>query len=295
MNSIRVVTVTYNASSFILEFINCFIAASAYSYNHGLNVDLTVLDNCSHDDTTDIVEAAISKKNIDFKLIRNTKNIGSSAGYNQVINSLQADDDDYVMLINNDTLFAKDFFDLIYASIDEKFAVITPSIVCYPEVEKFWFRGGVLSDISPTGIKLSPRYRDRVTYAPSCCWLFKKEVFSQVGGFDERYFVYWEDADFCRSLLHLGLRIKLEPLAKLSHRVSASSSSEFAVQQFSKNQILYMKKHFAFPKFVIMLMVILFVGILRVVLVQESFSLARIRFFHIFSSLKLVLNRSFTQ
>lgn len=295
MNSIRVVTVSYNASSFVLEFVNCFMAASAYSYNHGLKVDLTVLDNFSDDDTAAIVEAAIREKNINAKLVRNTKNIGSSAGYNQVINSLEAAPGEYILLINNDTLFSKDFFNLIYASLDQEFAVITPSIVCYPEVEKFWFRGGVLSDTSPTGIKLSACYGERVTYAPSCCWLFKKEVFSQVGGFDERYFVYWEDADFCRSLRQLNLRIKLEPLAKLSHRVSASSSSEFAVQQYSKNQILYMNKHFAWPKFFIMLIVILFVGILRVVLVRESLSLARIRFFYIFSSLRLVLSRSFSR
>lgn len=47
--------------------------------------------------------------------------------------------------------------------------------------------------------------------------LFRREVFARAGGFDERYFLYYEDVDLCRRLNRLGYRVQLVPAARVMH------------------------------------------------------------------------------
>jgi hypothetical protein len=47
--------------------------------------------------------------------------------------------------------------------------------------------------------------------------LFRSEIFGAAGGFDERYFLYCEDADICLSLLKRGLRVALVPEVSVTH------------------------------------------------------------------------------
>jgi len=47
--------------------------------------------------------------------------------------------------------------------------------------------------------------------------LFRREVFERAGGFDERYFLYYEDVDLCRRLARLGYRVQLVPAARVVH------------------------------------------------------------------------------
>ena len=50
-----------------------------------------------------------------------------------------------------------------------------------------------------------------------------RTAFARVGGFDERYFLYWEDADLCRRLRGAGFEIRYVPAAVAVHQVGQSS------------------------------------------------------------------------
>jgi len=56
--------------------------------------------------------------------------------------------------------------------------------------------------------------------------LIKKDIFNQVGGFDDKYFMYYEDLELCRKLRKLGLKVIYMPNAEVGHRVGGSVSDK---------------------------------------------------------------------
>jgi GT2 family glycosyltransferase len=69
----------------------------------------------------------------------------------------------------------------------------------------------------------------------------------QVGGFDERYFLYWEDADLCRRLRKQGYRVAYVAGATAIHRVGHSSRDvrSSAIRAFHESAYLYYSTHVA--------------------------------------------------
>jgi len=82
----------------------------------------------------------------------------------------------------------------------------------------------------------------------SCaCVLARREAIVAAGGFDERYFLYWEDADLCRRLRTRGYEVRYVPGATAVHRVGLSSRTARApsVRAFHDSAYLYYATHVA--------------------------------------------------
>jgi GT2 family glycosyltransferase len=77
--------------------------------------------------------------------------------------------------------------------------------------------------------------------------LARRDVLLQVKGFDERYFLYWEDADLCRRVRALGYQVRYVPTATAIHRVGHSSRDgrATAVRAFHESAYLYYAIHVA--------------------------------------------------
>lgn len=86
-----------------------------------------------------------------------------------------------------------------------------------------------------------------VDWVSGACMLIRREAFEAVGGFDERYFMYWEDADLCRRLRHAGHRVRYVPPATAVHRVGHSSRTAQAasIRAFHRSALLYYTTHVA--------------------------------------------------
>ncbi len=54
--------------------------------------------------------------------------------------------------------------------------------------------------------------------------LIRHETFDTLGGFDERFFLYWEDADFCRRALDAGWTTMYAPVAEVVHHTARTSA-----------------------------------------------------------------------
>jgi N-acetylglucosaminyl-diphospho-decaprenol L-rhamnosyltransferase len=66
------------------------------------------------------------------------------------------------------------------------------------------------------------------------CMLFPNAVFARLGGFDERYFLYYEDVDLCARLRLLGYEVLVNPQAKVTHHA----------QRTSRRSMTYLRWHF---------------------------------------------------
>jgi GT2 family glycosyltransferase len=77
------------------------------------------------------------------------------------------------------------------------------------------------------------------------CLMTPRHVFEQVGGFDESFFLYWEDADYCRRVADLGLRRVLVPHVQVRHAGgrSAGRSPETSIRAFHDSAYRMFRKH----------------------------------------------------
>jgi GT2 family glycosyltransferase len=86
-----------------------------------------------------------------------------------------------------------------------------------------------------------------VDWVSGACLIIKREALAAVNGFDERYFMYWEDADLCRRLRQRGYTIRYVPMASAVHRVGQSSRTARAssIRAFHDSAYLYYATHVA--------------------------------------------------
>ena len=86
-----------------------------------------------------------------------------------------------------------------------------------------------------------------VDWLSGACMLVRREALQKMKGFDERYFLYWEDADLCRRLRGAGYHVRYVPGATAIHRVGHSSNRvrASAIRAFHKSAYLYYTTHVA--------------------------------------------------
>jgi GT2 family glycosyltransferase len=86
-----------------------------------------------------------------------------------------------------------------------------------------------------------------VDWMSGACLLARRDALEKVGGFDERYFLYWEDADLCRRLRFAGYHVRYVPGATAVHDVGHSSRTARAssIRAFHASAYRYYATHVA--------------------------------------------------
>ena len=86
-----------------------------------------------------------------------------------------------------------------------------------------------------------------VDWLSGACMLARRDALEEVGGFDERYFLYWEDADLCRRLRARGYHVRYVPEATAVHEVGHSSrrAKAASIRAFHASAYLYYTTHVA--------------------------------------------------
>jgi GT2 family glycosyltransferase len=93
--------------------------------------------------------------------------------------------------------------------------------------------------------------RDRAAYErPSspdwvsgACMLVRRSVLEEVGGFDERFFLYCEDKDLCRRIRAAGHEVRYEPSATARHQGGASAPRAGLLPVLARSRVAYARKH----------------------------------------------------
>jgi len=224
-----------------------------------------VVDNASEDGSAAIAEEFAPRA----RLIRNADNVGFGRGINQGVAASSAP---LVLIMNPDCRLVAGAVASMRAALDANpsCALVGPRILDPDGGVQGSARGdpdmltGLFGRTSPLrGLlpSLPVARRNVVTSAATAtgessvavdwvsgaCMLVRRSAFEAVGGFDERYFMYWEDADLCRRLRARGSQVRYVPGATAVHQVGHSSQTARAasVRAFHRSAYLYYTTHVA--------------------------------------------------
>lgn len=233
---ISVVVVSYNTREWLATCLGSLPAASqSHSY------EVIVVDNASRDGSADVVAEEFPQ----VRLVRNGENVGFGRAVNQGAALARGA---YLLLLNPDGYLAAGALDALvrFARDHSQYVIVggrtvTPtgdldprSCWAAPTLWSLWCSATLLSTLRPGSPWFDPEAMGRfrrdqarpVDIVTGCLLLVSLADWRELGGFDERYFVYGEDADLClRATAQTGRRCAITPEAVMVHAVGASSAS----------------------------------------------------------------------
>jgi GT2 family glycosyltransferase len=98
---------------------------------------------------------------------------------------------------------------------------------------------------APAGVSGALGTGGRVDWVSGACMLVRRRAFEQVQGFDENYWMYWEDADLCHRLHDAGWGTMLCTDAEARHSTGSSGRSERTIEAFHDSAARYYERHVA--------------------------------------------------
>lgn len=198
----------------------------------GGDVRILVVDNGSTDDSVARLHQAFGQTGAPIDLLETHANLGFAGGMNAGIRAALAQGAQSVLLLNNDTLIDPAMIQhLVDALAQHPAAGLAGPVIYYHDApNQIWRFGDNEHPWLPIprripDVRVAAGTGDPVTvdYITACAMLARKEVFDRVGYLDERFFFYFEDADFCRRVRAAGFAILGVPRAKMWHKVSVSA------------------------------------------------------------------------
>ena len=184
------------------------------------------------------------------KIILSPENNGFSSGNNIGIKQAISDGCEYVLLLNNDTVVDKYFLtELVNVADNNPHAgIVTGDILYYYAKNKLWYSAGDYNlqngDITMVSGAISSESKE-ISFACGCLMLIRRTVFEDIGLFDESFFLYTEDTDYCCKAQKAGWKIIWTNRSKIYHKVSASSGDISPFQQYYqiRNDLFVAKKY----------------------------------------------------
>ncbi len=222
-DNFRVIIVTYNNEKTIKDCLDSVLNKS--------KVSITVVDNASTDKTCLVVESYGDK----VKLIKQSENLGFSKSNNIAVKDSK---EDVLIFLNPDTKALGDKLkELVKVLIGSGYGLIGPKLVYKNgEIQKSvrnlptifgaineYILGvkGAYDFYEPLGEDLC-----EVESVVGACMVIKRDLFLKIGGFDEKFFLYYEDLELCRQIRNKGFKIGYFPKILVTHLVGQSGEGQ---------------------------------------------------------------------
>jgi len=223
--SVAVVTVSYHSGDYLPSLF------ASISDSNAVPMASVVVNNAHDDSNIGAVVAELPG----VVLVDTAANLGYGKGMNLGVQ--HSGDSDWLLLINPDLTLAPGALDTLLAvgESDPFIGVVgpliyTPSREVYPSARRLpslrhgighaifgqvwksnpWTKGYLADRENP------PRQRDAGWLSGSCL-LVRRTAFESVGGFDDKFFMYFEDVDLCARLFRAGWRVVYAPSAEITH------------------------------------------------------------------------------
>lgn len=238
---ISIVIVTHNSLSPVVDCLS-----SLHEHPPSFPHEIIVIDNASTDGTRE----GIADRFGGVRLIENRENVGYSRGVNQ---GIRLSAGRMVLVLNPDIVVGEGSIDRLLAFMDRTGdAGIAGAKLVYPDgrlqysCRSFYTLRALLLRRTFLG-KLFPRARAirdhllidydhetprRVDWVLGACMMVRREAIDQVGTMDERFFLYFEDIDWCYRMKQQGWHVYYVPDSVMIHRYERSSATSILRKPF---------------------------------------------------------------
>ena len=229
-----------------------------------LPFEVVVVDN----DEKSTIQKELKAKFKWVKYVRSPGNIGYGAGNNLGAKHARGR---YFFILNPDTSVISESIDKLvdFLKKNKRAGLVAPNLVdekreIFPQIgsqELTPLRGVValsfLNKLFPNNpisikywLKNVPMDKKReVDVVPGSAFLVRRQVFEKVKGFDENFFLYFEENDFCKRVKERGLSIYIIPDAQIIHYWKPGKpDTKKAKKIFAQSRFYYFKKHYGIHK-----------------------------------------------
>lgn len=240
----------------------CVEGAVAGAPRHQLQV--IIVDNASDDGSPELLQRLSEK--LGFELILNQDNRGFAAANNQALRRARGR---YFMLLNPDTEVVGDSLSRLVEAMDGDLSLgaigpqlldeednVTASCRRLPSLERSFWHLSYLDKLFPK----APRLRDYmmgdfdhlesrdVDQPQGAALMLRRELIDQIGPLDERFFLYFEEVDWCARVLASGHRVHFLATAQVRHAAGSSADKVWgrAIHHFFESMVRYHRKNHGF-------------------------------------------------
>ncbi len=251
-----IIVITYNSAQYIEECLES-IKKTASELNPGI----IVVDNASEDNTVDLVE----KKYPEILAVKSDENLGYAAAINLGVSKSYAE---ALIISNPDVIYQEGAISNLLDTIEknDEVGVAGPQQVfrdgswqnSYSDFPGFrlgflelFFVKSFQRGLRAKFWKKLPidRFTKDVDYVDGAVMAVRREVFEKIGGFDEDYFLFTEETDFCYRLKKTGFVVIFQPNAKVIHFRGGTDEQFSANEKIAgfliESKILFCRKHYS--------------------------------------------------
>jgi GT2 family glycosyltransferase len=249
-NSVSIILVNYNGADVLIDCLN-----SLEKFIPKDNCEIIVVDNNSQDNSVDI----INDKFPHIKLIQLPKNVGFGAGNNAGAKVAQGE---FLFLLNTDTIITNNILPHLIELMSENpdVGIIGPKLLFpdgsfqisfSPEISiKGEFAARKLHKYAENKNELDIIEQDfqdikEVDIVVGAAFFTRTDLFNLLGGFDEKFFMYFEESDLCQRVRTKGYKVLYTPHVSLIHirGYSVNKISNKMAVEYRRSQIYYYHKH----------------------------------------------------
>ena len=264
MKKVTVIILNWNGGEMTVKCLESLAGMES----DDLSVEIVVVDNGSSDGSVEMIKSITGiKSTTGIKLIENKENLGYAEGNNVGIRYALKNGADYVCLLNNDTRISPDFLiQLIEIADSEKEIGVVGGKIYFEKGYEFhkdryrnedlgkviWYAGGKIDwqnvyaihrgvDEVDEGKYDPPAGGTETEYVNGCLMLVKKEVFIKAGFFDSKYYLYFEENDFCQRAKKAGFKLYFAPKSVIWHLNAGSSGPGSRLHDYflTRNRLLF--------------------------------------------------------
>lgn len=212
--------------------------------SRGVVVEALVVENGSGDGSVDLLRDRLGAD----RVLALDVNSGYAGGMNAGAARWRelGDPAEFLLLVTQDVTVAPDTIERMLRVMrsDERIAALGPSVHYRHDRERLMNRGFVLrprwARIIPAPDPGEAEVVD-VDSVDGCFLLLRREAFEEVGGLDERYFLYFEETDLCRRLREAGWRVAVMPDARVWQE-KTGVPGEYYYYYMSRNRYLFWRE-----------------------------------------------------